>query len=63
MPILFTVQSPIRHLAEDEMVMELIDLVTMWWNVQLVHKVFNEEEAYIICQLPLSPVPAKDQLI
>jgi len=45
------------------MVMELIDLVTMWWNVQLVHKVFNEEEAYIICQLPLSPVPAKDQLI
>jgi hypothetical protein len=56
MPILFTVQSPIRHLAEDEMVMELIDLVTMWWNVQLVHKVFNEEEAHIFCQLHLSSV-------
>lgn len=62
-PISFLVQSPIRHLTEDARVMELIDQTTKWWNVCLVHEVFNEDEARILCQIPLSPVLAKDQLI
>jgi hypothetical protein len=48
---------------EDARVMELIDQTTKWWNVHLIHEVFNEDEARILCQIPLSPAPAKDQLI
>jgi hypothetical protein len=63
-PISFSFQSPQHFLAEDTRVMELIDPVTKWWNVPLVHVVvFNEEEANIICNIPRIQVAAKDQLI
>jgi hypothetical protein len=43
--------------------MELIDPYTKWWNSKLIHDTFFEDEAYTICQIPLSPVQANDSLI
>jgi hypothetical protein len=42
---------------------ELIDQDTKWWNSNLITEVFHEEEARVICQIPLSPTQQKDLLI
>jgi hypothetical protein len=43
--------------------MKLIDQDTKLWNSPLTKKIFQEEEARVICQIPLSPVQVKDSLI
>lgn len=50
----YMVQTPKRILAENARVKKLIDENTRWWNVSLIHEVFNAEEAISICQIPLS---------
>lgn len=43
------VQSPVRILWTEAKVCELLDTNTNWWNTSLVHNVFGEEEARMIC--------------
>jgi hypothetical protein len=62
-PMSFSIQSPRRILTEDARVMELINQDTKWWNSCLIKEIFHEEEARVICTIPLSLVPTKDSLI
>jgi hypothetical protein len=57
------VQSPVRILSEDAKVCELLDTETNWWNTTLVHNVFGEEEARVICSIAVCPRSRKAQLI
>jgi hypothetical protein len=45
------VESPVRLLRRDAIVSELLDVNTNWWNMELVHAVFNVEEASRICKM------------
>lgn len=62
-PTSFSIQSLHRILAMDARVKELINQYTKWWNYCLIKEILNAEEAHIICQIPLSPIKAKDTLI
>lgn len=62
-PISVSVQSPRQILADDARMANLIDQDTKWWNLNLISKVFQEEEAWVIRQIPLSPQQPRDLLI
>jgi hypothetical protein len=62
-PTNFAIQSPQRLLLEDARVIELIDQDSSWWNLPLIQEIFHEEEAHIICKIPLSLLQSKDVLI
>jgi hypothetical protein len=57
------VQSPCRVLAEDAKVGELVDGSTCGWNSALVHEIFHEQEAALICNIPLSRYSQPDRII
>lgn len=42
---------------------ELTNQDKKWGNFNLITKVFQEEEARAICQIPLSPIQPNDLLI
>lgn len=50
-------------IAEDARVRELIDKNTRWWNISLIHEVFQADESATICQMHASPYYKKDQLV
>ncbi|GLT53637.1 hypothetical protein SLA2020_268950 [Shorea laevis] len=50
-------------LPSDAKVSTLIDVDTRWWNLGLIHSIFNPSKAARICSLPLSPRGNPDQLI
>jgi hypothetical protein len=50
-------------LQEDATVDALIDPITKDWKVHLVRQIFREEEAELICNIPLSKHQQKDKLI
>lgn len=60
--ITFRVQSPIKVLDSNALVANLIDNDTKIWNSQLSGQIFNDEEASIICNLPLSLFKAVDKI-
>jgi hypothetical protein len=62
-PSTFKIQSPCISLPIDAKVAELFDPAGGGWNVQLVKSIFNEEEAALICNIPLSRYNQKDKLI
>lgn len=61
-PISFSVQSPRKVLVEDARVSKLIDQDAKWRKPHLTNTIFHEE-AQIICQIPLCPVPSRNLLI
>lgn len=50
------------HLQSDATVSELIYVNTGWWNISLIHNIFNSIEANSICSLALSPGGQPDKL-
>jgi hypothetical protein len=62
-PITFKVQSPQHYLGENALVANLIDLVTKRWNTELFSTVFQEAEAHVIANIPLSPLQPPDCMI
>lgn len=57
------VQTPTRILHSQARVCELIDSDTNWWNIPLVDEVFNEEEARLICSMPICPRTQGDRRV
>jgi hypothetical protein len=56
------VESPVRLLGRDATVSELLDINTNWWNMELVHAVFNMEEASRICKMGVCPCRGIDMV-
>ena len=50
-PIQINISS--KNLDSNDTVRELLDQDTKWQNTALVHEIFGEEEAAMICQMPL----------
>jgi hypothetical protein len=57
------VQSPRSSLSIDAKVAELIDSGVRGWNVPLIQAIFSQEEAKLICNLPLRRYHQQDKLI
>lgn len=53
-PSTYEVQTPCRNLDVNDQVCALIDVETRSWNIPLIRENFWEEEANVICNLPLS---------
>lgn len=62
-PTTFWVQSPISSLDRETKEKELIDANTSWWKEHVIRQIFKQEEAEVICSLPLSRMGAEDQLV
>lgn len=62
-PTSCSIQSPRKILEEGAKVVKLIDQDTKWWIINLIKEVFREEEARVICQIPLSPGRQKNLFI
>ncbi|KAF5475122.1 hypothetical protein F2P56_006963 [Juglans regia] len=60
-PISHCVQSPVQVLTADARVAELIDEERKEWKVDLIARVFNKEEADMICAIPISCFGAADR--
>lgn len=50
-------------MAKEAKVNELNDPHSKNWNTSLISELFVEEEAKTICNIPLSPLQPKDQVI
>jgi hypothetical protein len=61
-PSTFKVQSPVSVLSSDVYVRDLIDRDTRWWNISLVHDIFLQDEADLICGIPICPGRQGDRL-
>ncbi|KAG7994699.1 hypothetical protein I3843_01G071600 [Carya illinoinensis] len=57
------IRSPIKVLSSEATVAELIDHSTKSWKRDLVQEIFEEEEASVILQTPISSLNSKDKLI
>ena len=55
-------QSPVHILPPNAMVSNLIDVDTCWWDAQLVHEIFEKEEARQICKMVINPTRMVDKL-
>jgi hypothetical protein len=62
-PSTFVIQTPCRILSVDVTVSNLIDPDTKSWNSSLISDIFMEEEAQLICNIPLSPLQPPDKMI
>jgi ribonuclease HI len=60
-PSTYLIQSPCQILTEEARVSEL--MANNNWNIPLIRSIFWEDEAEIICSLPLSRYWSKDKLI
>jgi hypothetical protein len=63
LPSTFKVQSPERILNSDATVSVLIDKDLRWWNVSLIHEIFLQDEAALICSIPICPGSQRDRLV
>ena len=57
------IQSPVQLLGENAKVRELIDVSTKWWDYELIREVFPKDEAKCICNMVVSPLGQKDQIV
>jgi hypothetical protein len=55
--------SPYHGLDSSARVCDLIDPITRWWNLQLLHNIFTPEEVARICSVALSSRRANNTLI
>jgi hypothetical protein len=62
-PVSYSVQTPATNLQERMTVSELIDPVHRRWKGTLIDVNFIKEEAEVIKNIPLSPIPTKEKLI
>jgi hypothetical protein len=62
-PSTFTVQSSCNILPQDGTVRCLIEGNPPKWNSNLIREIFNEDEAEIICGLPMSRFLHEDKII
>jgi hypothetical protein len=62
-PTSFLVQTAPRMLPFNSIVSCLIDLDTKRWNLDLLSVLFNEEEARVISNIPISPSLHPDRLV
>lgn len=62
-PSTYVIQTPHRQLEYKAKVCDLIDPETRGWNVPLIRENFWEEEANLICNLPLSQYNQQDKLV
>jgi len=62
-PSTFAIQTPCIILFVDATVSNLIDPDTKSWNTSLIYDIFMEEEAQLICNIPLSPLQSPDKMI
>lgn len=56
-------RSLITVLSRNAKVKDLIDLDTSSWYKGLIYQMFSQEEAYVICGLPISYLDARDKLV
>ncbi|KAG6687379.1 hypothetical protein I3842_11G068200 [Carya illinoinensis] len=61
-PSSYMIQSPVSILDKEASVDQLINPQTMQWNLGLIHSIFSEEEANLICKMPISPCRSRDIL-
>jgi hypothetical protein len=50
-------------MSEEAKVSELTNPHTKNWNTSMILELFIEEEARTICNIPLSPLQPKDQMV
>jgi len=62
-PTTYSVQSYPRIIDENAHVADLINVETQCWKADLIRSVFEEEEAKVIINIPLSPMLPSDRLI
>jgi hypothetical protein len=62
-PISYTIQSPCLLLPVDAKMELLIGRATGEWNESLIRSIFNEDEAVLIGQIPLSKFRPPNKLI
>jgi hypothetical protein len=62
-PISYSVQSTPKIISANATVDELIDVEMKVWKSCLIKEVFEENEAMVICQIPLSPSFPKDRMV
>jgi hypothetical protein len=59
----YSIQSPARILDGEVKVSALVDESTMWWHTPLMHSIFTEEEAVLICNMVICPQRQQDKLV
>lgn len=59
----YKIQSPVNCFSEGDKVAKLIDESKGEWKKEIVKEVFNEDEAEIICRLPISKTGRADKQI
>jgi hypothetical protein len=59
----YSIQSPCRILPEGALVADLIDRGAKVWKSSLIKEAFNEDEAKVILNIPLSSSLPRDRLI
>jgi hypothetical protein len=47
----------------NQKVSSLIDVDTKWWNVPLIRELFCDEDAALICNIPISPTRQHDVMV
>jgi hypothetical protein len=62
-PTSYSIQSPVRLLDSEAKVSALVDASMMWWNISLIKRIFNEEEATKICSMAICPQRQQDKLV
>lgn len=62
-PSTYKIQPPIQILQEHAMVKKLMDADQRDWNQDLIHKIFNTQEARTICCLPIGRGRAMDKMV
>jgi hypothetical protein len=62
-PSTYTIQTPPRILDRNQRVSSLIDVDTKWWNVPLIRELFCDEDAALICNIPISPTRQQDAMV
>jgi hypothetical protein len=54
---------PEQRNYKDARVHELIDEEFNWWRLDMIHRIFMEDEVRRICQIPINPVTQTDKLV
>ena len=62
-PSTYTIRTLSRVFDGNQKVSSLIDVDSNWWNVPLIHELFCDEDASLICNIPISPTRQHDAMV